>query len=166
MATGPKYIVKFRRVRDGKTDFKKRLALLKSGKARFVVRLSNKNAICQVIANSGESDMVLASGASKELIKLGWDLPRSNASAAYLTGYLCGKKAKKAKVSEAVFDIGFKGIVKGSNLFAALKGAVDAGMQIPHDASVLPAQDRVDGAHKDAKYKAKVAEVKKKIDSM
>jgi large subunit ribosomal protein L18 len=166
MATGPKYVVKFRRVREGKTDFKKRLALLKSKKARFAVRFSNKNVICQVIAHGEEGDRILAAGMSKELIKLGWDLPRSNASAAYLTGYLCGKKAKTAKVSEAVFDIGFKGIVKGSNLFAALKGAVDAGLQIPHDASIFPTQDRIDGAHKDAKYKAKVAEVKKKIDSI
>ena len=42
MATGPRYAVKFRRRREGKTDYKKRLNLLKSELPRFIVRISNK----------------------------------------------------------------------------------------------------------------------------
>ena len=88
MAKGPKYRVKFRREREGKTDYKKRLALLKSRLPRFVVRVSNKNVLCQVIAHEGAGDKAVASCSSKELAKLGWKASRSNIPAAYLVGYL------------------------------------------------------------------------------
>ncbi|MDK2384746.1 MAG: 50S ribosomal protein L18, partial [Candidatus Korarchaeota archaeon] len=38
MARSARYKVRFRRRREGKTDYKKRLALLKSGLPRMVVR--------------------------------------------------------------------------------------------------------------------------------
>lgn len=166
MVRGPKEIVKFRRERELKTDYKTRLALMKSRGPRMVVRISNKNVICQIIVHGLNGDAVLASGTSKELAKLGWKGARSNASACYLTGYLCGKKAKKAKVDKAILDTGFKTIIKGSNMFAALKGALDAGIDIPHDKAVLPTQERLDGAHINDKIKAQVLELKKKIDSI
>ena len=34
-------------------------------------------------------------------------------------------------------------------MFAALKGMVDAGMEIPHGESVLPDDDRINGSHID-----------------
>ncbi len=165
MATGPKYNVKFRREREGKTSYKNRLALLKSREARLVVRISNKNVVCQVISYDKDGDKVLASGMSKELTKLGWKGAGSNTPAAYLIGYLCGKKAKKAKVTKAMFDTGLVRVVKGSKVYAALKGAIDAGLDIPHTAEILPPQDRLEGAHIDAKLKTQVTDVKKKIDS-
>jgi len=165
MAKGPKYNVKFRRERDGQTNYKKRLALLKSRLPRLAVRISNKNVLCQVISHEKEGDRILVSGFSKELGKLGWRGPASNTPAAYLVGYLCGKKAKKAKVEKAIFDLGFRSIVKGSKVFAALKGALDAGLEMPHDESILPSQERLEGAHIDAKLKIQVNDVKKKIDS-
>lgn len=165
MAKGPKYKVKFRREREGKTNYKKRLALLKSRAKRFVIRISNKNILCQIVSYDGKTDTVLASGSSKELAKLGWKGATSNIPAAYLTGYLCGVKAKKAKVTEAVPDLGFTQVIKGSKPFAALKGGLDAGVQMNHDEAVLPPQERLDGAHIDAKIKTQVADVKKKIDS-
>lgn len=165
MATGPKYNVKFRRGREDKTDYKKRLAFLKSKVPRLIIRGSNKNILCQVVEYHAEGDKVLASGFSKELEKLGWSGARANTSAAYLVGYLCGKKAKKAGVKKAILDIGFTSAVKGSKVFASLKGAVDAGLEIPHDASKIPSQDRIDGAHIGEGMKGKVAELKKKIDS-
>ena len=157
--------MKFRRERELKTDYKKRLALLKSRTARLVVRVSNKNVVCQLIEHSENGDKVLASGSSKELQKLGWTTARANTPAAYLTGYLCGKKGK-GKVEKAILDMGFQSIIKGSKVFAALKGAVDAGVDIPHDASVLPSPERLEGAHMKGDVKAQVAEMKKKIDAM
>lgn len=158
--------MKFRRERELKTNYRKRLALLKSKEARLIVRVTNKNVSCQLVVHSEQGDKVLASGSSKELAKIGWTGARGNAPAAYLTGYLCGKKGKKANVKSAILDLGFQSIVKGSNIFAALKGAVDAGVEIPHDASILPAQERLDGVHIGEETKAKVLAVKKKIDSM
>ncbi|HIQ12923.1 MAG TPA: 50S ribosomal protein L18, partial [Thermoprotei archaeon] len=40
MAKGPKYVVKFRRLRERRTNYKLRFALLKSGKPFFIVRRS------------------------------------------------------------------------------------------------------------------------------
>ncbi len=165
MAKGPKYVVKFRREREGLTDYKARLAMLKSRLPRLVVRISNKNVRCQIVSYAEDGDRTTASAISKELSKMGWKGSGSNIPAAYLTGYLCGRKAVKAKTEKALLDLGFRDIVKGSKVFAALKGALDAGMNIPHDESVLPPQERLDGAHIDAKLKSQVDQVKKKIDS-
>ena len=58
---------------------------------------------------------------------------------------ICGYRAKKAGVGEAVFDLGLHTPVRGSNVFAVLKGALDAGMNIPHSESCFPSEDRVSG---------------------
>ena len=49
MTQGPRYHVKPRRRREGKTDYRKRLRLLRSGKVRMVVRKSLKNTQIQLI---------------------------------------------------------------------------------------------------------------------
>jgi large subunit ribosomal protein L18 len=53
-------------------------------------------------------------------------------------------------------------------LFAALKGAVDAGLDIPHDPAIFPSQDRIMGKHIDKFRKTNIAEqfqaVKEKIE--
>lgn len=166
MAKGPRYTVKFRREREGKTDYKKRLAFLKSGKIRIAVRISNKNILCQAIKYDGKMDSVIASATSEELVKdFGWKGAGANIPASYLVGYLCAKKTVKAKEEEAILDTGFAEIVKGSKVFAALKGAIDGGLTIPHKEDVLPPEERLTGAHIDEKMKTKVADAKKKIDS-
>ncbi|MBT3583115.1 50S ribosomal protein L18, partial [Candidatus Woesearchaeota archaeon] len=48
MASGPRYTVKFRRRRAGKTNYHNRLALLLSRKPRLVIRKTNKYIICQI----------------------------------------------------------------------------------------------------------------------
>jgi large subunit ribosomal protein L18 len=166
MAKGPKYIVKFRREREGKTDYKKRLALLKSRGPRFLVRISNKNVTCQVIEHDNKGDKVIAEATSQAIKKMGWKSSGTNIPATYLVAYLCAKKAIKAKAKKAVFDMGFKDVVAGTRPFAALKGAVDAGMEIPHDEKVLPNQDRLEGKHIDDKIKTQITDLKKKIDAI
>jgi large subunit ribosomal protein L18 len=165
MATGPKYNVKFRREREGKTNYKKRLALVKSMIPKFVVRISNKNVICQVIEYHAHGDKVLASGSSQELSKLGWTGAGANIPAAYLVGYLCAKKAVKSKPKKAVLDTGFMELVAGTTPFAALKGALDGGLEIPHSESILPSKERLDGAHIGENLKIMVEKTKKNIDS-
>jgi large subunit ribosomal protein L18 len=46
---------------------------------------------------------------------------------------------------------------------AALKGAIDAGLQIPADVENLPSQERISGEH--LKIKNDVTKVKSAIDS-
>ena len=65
--------------------------------------------------------------------------------AAYLTGLLAGKKAKDKKVGEVVVDIGLNTPTKGSKIFAALKGAVDSGLKIPHSPDMFPDDASVNG---------------------
>jgi large subunit ribosomal protein L18 len=139
--------VGFRRRREGKTNYKKRLELVKSGQHRLVVRLSSRHVLVQVICFGREGDKIAAQGNSKELEKFGWTAGKKNLPAAYLAGLLAGTRAKKSGVEKAILDIGFRTPVHGSRCFAALKGAIDAGLQVPFEASALPSQERISGKH-------------------
>ncbi|PIN72259.1 50S ribosomal protein L18 [Candidatus Woesearchaeota archaeon CG10_big_fil_rev_8_21_14_0_10_45_5] len=136
--------VVYRRKREGKTNYPKRIRLLSSRKPRLVVRKSLKNMHIQLISYTEKGDKVIASADSRELIKYGWNLNRGNLPAAYLTGLLIGKKAK-GKAEEAILDIGLQESIGGSKLYAALKGAVDAGMKIPHSNDIFPDEKRIRG---------------------
>lgn len=148
MATGPRYTVAFRRRREGKTNYRRRKALVLSGLPRFVVRCTLRRVIAQMIRAEIVGDKVLVSADSSELAKrYGWLGSRSNLPAAYLTGLLCGFKASASGVKKAVLDIGLRTPTKGSRVFAALKGVSDAGVSVPHDESVLPSEERIQGQH-------------------
>ncbi|MFH0972324.1 MAG: 50S ribosomal protein L18 [Candidatus Micrarchaeota archaeon] len=164
-ATGAKYAVHFRRRREGKTDYESRLAHLKSRKTRFIVRKTNKYIIVEFANFSLKGDEVITSCTSKALIKLGYP-GKCNTSSAYLAGMLCGKNALKRGVKEAVADIGRHTAKKGSVLFAALKGAVDAGVAIPYSEEIMPSQDRIEGKHLKGDAASKFAECKNKILAM
>ena len=60
MSAGPRYRIKPRRRREGKTDYRSRLALLKSGKTRIVVRRSLSQMRVQFIAYHENGDTVIA----------------------------------------------------------------------------------------------------------
>jgi large subunit ribosomal protein L18 len=147
MATGPRYKVPFRRRRENRTDYYIRKKLLTSGEMRAVVRRSSKNITIQFAKFGMEGDSIAASATSKELKALGWGLACSNIPAAYLTGYLAGKKAKDAGIEYAVLDIGMQTPAKGAVLFAAVAGMVAAGLDVPHGEGVLPSDDRLNGLH-------------------
>lgn len=145
--TGSRFAVHFRRRREGKTDFRSRRQMLYSGKPRFVVRTSLRYVTAQVISFTFEGDLVMASASSKQLAEYGWKGSFSNTSAAYLTGLLCGMRAKKAGVSDAILDIGMRDVVKGAKIFATLKGFSDAEIDIPFGEGIVPDEDRISGKH-------------------
>ena len=147
MADGPRYAVPYRRRREGRTDYKLRRALVRSGRPRAVVRLTNKYLIVQVSEAEAKGDVVRASANSKELSKLGWKGGAGNLPAAYLTGVLAARRAVAHGVKEAVLDIGLRGPTKGSRIFAALKGLSDSGLVVPHSDDSLPPMDRINGSH-------------------
>src|SRR3990170_1060505 len=147
MADGPRYSVPFRRRREGKTDYKLRLGLVRSGKPRAVVRTSNKYVYVQIVDAQPSGDVVRASASSKELAKLGWKGGTGNLPSAYLTGALAGRRALTKGIKEAILDIGLRPSTKGSRLYAALKGLTDAGLEVPHSEVILPSTDRLGGAH-------------------
>jgi large subunit ribosomal protein L18 len=59
-------------------------------------------------------------------------------------------------VTEAILDIGLHARGPGSRVFAVAKGAIDAGMNVPHDDSALPTKERIEGQHVE-NYAKKVA---------
>lgn len=144
MATGARYRVKFRRRRDQKTDFRRRLELIKSGTPRLVVRTSSNNCVVQVVKFEPKGDKTLVASDAVQLRKAGWKAHTGNVPASYLAGYLCGLKAKKAGVKSAVLDIGIQS--KGRRIFAALKGFNDAGVKVPYGGDELK-EDIITGKH-------------------
>ena len=82
----------------------------------------------------------------EELRKYGWKAPTGNIPAAYLTGLLCGLKAKAAGVEGAILDIGLIAPTKGAKIFAVLSGILDAGVNVPHDGTKM-VKERIEGKH-------------------
>ena len=144
---GKVFAVPFRRKRQGRTYYKKRLKVLLSNKARFVVRKSLKDLQASIIEYNPKGDKVIFTINSKALSKFGWKGDNGNLSSAYLIGLLAGKKAIEKGVKDAVLDLGFSNSIKGSRLYAALAGAIDAGLKIPFNSEILPTKDRISGEH-------------------
>lgn len=142
-----KYTVPHKRKRQGKTNYKKRLELLKGRKHRLVLRKTNTQVIAQVVEYVPKGDKVLLTISAQELKKEGWKHSTKNASAAYLIGSLAAKKAKELKVTEALLDLGLHTPRRGITLYAALKGAQDTGLKIPSSQDVYPSEERISGAH-------------------
>jgi len=72
-----RFQVKYRRRREGKTDYRARRRLIiqdknkyNTPKYRFVVRLTNKDVICQIIYSKLIGDVVVTAAYSHELKKL------------------------------------------------------------------------------------------------
>ncbi|MEM2127454.1 MAG: 50S ribosomal protein L18 [Candidatus Bathyarchaeia archaeon] len=148
MAKGPGYRVPYRRRREFKTDYRKRRILATSKYPRFVVRITNKNIIIQIIKAEVKGDHSLIQAHSKELVeKFNWKGDPNNTSAAYLLGLIAGLKALRAEIEATIPDIGLRTPSKGSRVFAAIKGARDAGLKIPLDEAMAPGEDRITGSH-------------------
>jgi len=152
-----------RRRREKKTDFRTRLALLKSGKTRLVVRRRLNNISVQFINFHMNGDKTVASAFSSELKKYGWKFSNGNTPAAYLTGLLAGFRAR-SNIKEAVLDMGLHVSTKGSRIYAALKGVVDAGIFVPHSNDILPTESRIKGSHISEDIVSNFIETKKKIE--
>ena len=139
------YRVSFRRRRDGLTNYRYRDRLLRSGLPRAVVRKTLTSTIVQFVEFTMKGDRIIASANATELKKFGWQGSTSNTGAAYLTGLLAGSRAKAKSVEKAVLDIGLQSPAKGSKVFSALKGMLDAGIEIPHGSEILPDEARIKG---------------------
>ncbi len=145
MARGPRYRVPYRRRREAKTNYRVRRIMATSGRTRFVVRASNKHIVVQLITSKIVGDVVLTQANSSELQKYGWLGGQTNTSAAYLLGLLAGRKALSLGIDAAILDLGLTRPTKGAKVFAAVKGALDAGLQIPCDSDNIPELGRIEG---------------------
>lgn len=151
MAYGPRYHVPFRRRREGKTDYRARLALIKSGKHRAVVRRSLSGTIVQLVEFHEDGDIVIAQSSFVDLKRLGWEHSLKDTTASYLVGLLAAVKAQKVGISEAVLDIGLHEPTVGNRVFATLNGLIDGGMNIPHGEGMFPDEGRITGKTRNKK---------------
>jgi large subunit ribosomal protein L5e len=182
-----RFQVKFRRRRQGKTDYyqRKRLIIQRKNKYnapkwRFVVRRTNQKIICQVVWSTILGDRVKAAADSFELRRFGLTAGLSNYAAAYCTGLLTArrlltqlteetkgkheggdlaktfnlvpettgeyvnieklaeKKGIETRPFKCYLDLGLARATVGNRVFAAMKGAVDGGIHIPHSDKIFP----------------------------
>lgn len=132
--------------------------MLMSNKLRLVIRKSLNNMTTQIVEYNAKGDKIVLCAHSSELRKFGWNVNKGNIPSAYLTGLLLGVKAKKKGVNDAILDIGLQKV--GQRIYAALKGAVDAGLNVPHSKEILPNEGRIKGQHI-SEYASKVSEKEK-----
>jgi len=138
-----------KRRRQYKTNYTKRLILLKGNVPRLVVRKTNRYIILQIIESDDARDSVKYSVNTKELLKYGWAKDKAGSlksiPAGYLGGFLLGKKAKRIK--RIILDTGLIPNTKGSRVYAVVKGIADSGIEIKYDDKVMPSEERIKGNH-------------------
>ncbi len=150
-----------RRLREEKTNYRKRGTML-IGKRDFItVNISNQNTQVQILTPGMTGDKVISSAHSRYLIEKGWKGSRKSVPAAYLTGYLAGKKAISKGAKDAILYTGTKRYTQ--RMAAALKGIIDAGLQVPASEETFPSEDRINGEH--LTVKNDVSKMKSTIDS-
>ena len=138
--------VHFRRRKKGRNDYVKRIALLKSGLPRLVIRKSNSAITAHIVQFNPKGDITLAHSSTRDLEKLGFKGKR-NVPSAYLLGLLVAKRGLAKGVKKCIADFGLYTASKGNILFAVVKGAVDGGLDINVGEEKLPSKDRLTGKH-------------------
>mmetsp|Transcript_110781 Transcript_110781/g.357562 ORF Transcript_110781/g.357562 Transcript_110781/m.357562 type:complete len:316 (+) Transcript_110781:83-1030(+) len=150
-------------------------------KYRLVVRFTNKKCICQVCYSTIRGDIVLAAAESTELSKFGVPVGHKNYAAAYCTGLLIARRVlKKLGLDEkfkgkeeidgeeyhvedeendqrpfkAILDVGLQSTTVGNRVWAALKGAVDGGIHVPHSCKNFPGYKAPDEKGQEPEYDA------------
>ena len=155
-----------RRRRENKTDYAKRIKLLKGGKPRIVFRKSNRYVVAQYVKSSEAQDKVEFGVTSRDLIGFGWPKESSGSlksiPAAYLTGFLMGKKILDKKAENPIIDFGMNRMLYKTKTYAFLKGVIDSGIKIDSKEEIFPEQDRIEGKH--MKNKVDIQGIKSNIE--
>lgn len=140
-----------RRRNEGKTDYGKRLKLLKSHAPRIIFRKTDKYILVQYVESREAQDKVIIGLSSKNLIKHGWPENAQGSlkslPASYLIGFLMGRKIIKEKLKTPIIDFGMQRMIHKSRTYAFLNGLVDAGIKLKHKAETFPEKERIEGKH-------------------
>merc|ERR1711902_356483 len=137
-------------------------------KYRMIVRSSNTDICCQIAYARLEGDIVICAAYSHELPRYGVKVGLTNYAAAYCTGLLLARRVLTKFSLDTVYegntsvdgsmfcvedqdgspgafraclDVGLARTSTGAKVFAALKGAVDGGLDIPHSEKRFPGYD-------------------------
>lgn len=139
------YTSTFRRIRERKTNYRKREKLLIGKKDFVTVNVSDQNVTAQLIRPDLIGDKVMASVHSNELLSYGWKGSRKNIPSCYLVGLLLGKKCLQKKITRAILYIGKRHFT--TKIAACLKGLSEAGLEMPFSENVIPSEQRIQGNH-------------------
>ena len=155
-----------RRRKESKTNYLKRLKLLKSNSPRISFRRTNRYLIAQYIVSKEAQDEVIIGMDSKKLIKYGWPEKAGGSlksiPAAYLLGFLIGKRINDKKLKKPILDLGMIKTIHRSRVYAFIEGLIDAGLDIKCDKDFFPSKERIEGKH--MKNKIPFEEIKSKIE--
>merc|ERR1712113_438050 len=167
-----RFQVKYRRRREGKTDYfaRKRLIVQNKNKYntpkyRLIVRFTNKTIIAQVAYATIEGDKVVADARSSELPRYGIKAGLTNYAASYAVGLLLARRLnQKYKLDDT-----YKGVEKVDGedyyvekegergaLYGVLKGAVDGGLDIPHSNKRFPGYNPETSEYDAAAHRARI----------
>jgi len=170
-----RFQVKFKRGRQGKTDYYARRRLVvqdknkyNTPKHRLIVRITNKDIISQVAYARIEGDVIICAAYAHELPQHGIKVGLTNYAAAYSTGLLLARRLLKKFNLDGIYkgveeangqdyfvedvedkpgafraylDVGLARTTTGARLFGVMKGAVDGGLDIPHNNKRFPGYD-------------------------
>ena len=152
---------------------------------RLVVRHTNRKVVCQIVHATIAGDKVMCQALSSELPQYGIKAGLTNYSATYATGLLVARRLLKQlgledsfegvdeadgeefhveeEVDEderrpfkAILDIGLVRTTVGAKVFAAMKGAADGGLHVPHNCKRFPGYSAPEEAGQEAAFEAGV----------
>jgi large subunit ribosomal protein L18 len=154
-----------KRKRQRKTDYKARIALLKSGIPRIVIRLTNKYIVLQSVESDQAQDKITLEVSSKDLLKNGWDEKFKGSlkslPAAYLTGLVFAKKIGKG---EFIVDTGLAVHKPKNRIYSSVNGLVDGGLKVHVDPVVFPAKERLEGKHMKEELQTMILKIKSTME--
>jgi large subunit ribosomal protein L18 len=157
-----------RRRKENRTDYLKRLKLLKGETPRIVFRKTNRYIISEYTVSKEAQDRVVLGMDSRKLNEYGWPKIAQGSlksiTASYLTGYLTGKTILKQKLEEPILDAGMNRVLHKNKIYAFLKGLIDSGIKINCKKEFFPEESRIKGQH--MKNKIPFDEIKSKIDKL
>ncbi len=157
-----------RRRKEGKTDYAKRLKLLKSYSPRVIFRKTNRYIIAQYVTSKEAQDKIEVGITSKDLKKFGWpeefDGSLKSIPAAYLTGLLIGKEIINKKLKTPIVDFGMTRAISKNRAYAFVKGLVDAGIKVNCQKEQFPEEDRISGKNMKKDFSKIFKEIKSKIE--
>jgi large subunit ribosomal protein L18 len=157
------YVHTLKRIRQRKTNYRKRSGILIGRRPFIITKISGQNISAQALRPTLTGDIVIASAHSRELIRHGWKGSMNSMPACYLTGLLLGKKSIQKGATNAVLYTGNNPFT--TKVAACLKGIVDSGINIPVSKESLPGDDRVSGKHI-ANYANLLKDSEEKYNSM
>jgi len=157
-----------RRRREHKTDYGKRINMLKGETPRIIFRKSNRYVLAQYVSSTHAQDKIEFGVSSRDLIKHGWPKDVSGGlksiPASYLIGFSIGKRISKESLKTPILDFGMQRVLHKTKLYAFLKGLIDAGVKIKSDEKFFPDENRIKGKHMKKDFSDTFDQIKSNIE--